>query len=44
MNTKLEKGDDGQWYFWNEVDTDRYGPYKTIEEADMRYYEELEKT
>lgn len=35
--------DDGNWWFWNETWTDRYGPYETEQEAikmckDYAYY------
>jgi hypothetical protein len=31
MNEIFEE--DGKWYFWNEVWSDKYGPYKSKEEA-----------
>jgi hypothetical protein len=33
------KGEDGFWYFWNEVWTDAYGPYFTEEEARQKLRE-----
>ncbi len=27
---------DGKWWFWNEIWSDRYGPYNSREEADAR--------
>ena len=26
--------ENGQWYFWDETQADRYGPYPSYEEAD----------
>lgn len=29
----------GKWYFWNEVWTDKYGPYENKEEANKKLLE-----
>ena len=38
--------EDNKWYFWNEIEVDRYGPYKSEKEARLhlaKYTEFLEE-